>query len=67
MFVPKNTEIQYNRTTVLHVFAVRLRDDLPERLKRSTKRQFGAQSFVAIMTYACININRKQQNMIYAT
>ena len=38
--------------------------------------QFQAQSkrpcksirvFVAIMTYACININRKQQNMIYAT
>ncbi|EPI59230.1 hypothetical protein HMPREF1580_00952 [Gardnerella vaginalis JCP8070] len=23
--------------------------------------------FVAIMNYACININRKQQNTIYAT
>ena len=27
----------------------------------------GRRAIVAIMTYACININRKQQNMIYAT
>ncbi|KXA16244.1 hypothetical protein HMPREF3204_00628 [Gardnerella pickettii] len=43
-FVSKNTKIQYNRTTVLCVCVVCLRNDLPERLKRSARRQLGALS-----------------------
>ena len=39
-----------------------------KRLSRyALSEKVGRRAFVAIMTYACININRKQQNMIYAT
>ncbi len=38
-----------------------------KRLSRYTlSEKAGRRAFVAIMNYACINVNRKQQNTIYA-
>ena len=45
----------------------RLRGEKYSNLAQQQTENAARAIFVAIMTYACINTNRKQQNMIYAT